>query len=162
MTYKTIFFVVLVVIFSVHSMAIAKNNPVRASVKEMERASSVLEREKAVAEKEKMLAGQEEKINTLNAELDKKIDRLGKLQDQVEVQLNELKTIKTKRFKDLIKVYSTMSASKVAPLLNSMEDGTVAEILRAMKTDAVAKIMPKLDPEKAVRVSRSMGLLKKQ
>jgi hypothetical protein len=39
-----------------------------------------------------------------------------------------------------------------------MEDVEVAEILRAMKTEAVAKIIPKLGQDKAVRVSRLLGL----
>ena len=60
-------------------------------------------------------------------------------------------------FKNLIKVYSTMSATKLSPLLNQMTDENVARILRAMKADQVAKIVPKLESEKAVRVSRLLG-----
>jgi len=52
-----------------------------------------------------------------------------------------------------------MSATKVAPLLDKMEDGDVVEILRAMKTDEVAKIIPRLDPDRAVRVSRGLGMM---
>ena len=51
-----------------------------------------------------------------------------------------------------------MSPSKVAPLLDKMEDVEAVEILRAMKTEAVAKIIPKLSQDKAVRVSRLLGL----
>jgi flagellar motility protein MotE (MotC chaperone) len=38
-----------------------------------------------------------------------------------------------------------------------MADANVAKILRAMKNDLVAKIIPKLEPQKAVRVSRLLG-----
>ena len=50
-----------------------------------------------------------------------------------------------------------MSSTKLAPLLNQMTDQNVTRILRAMKADQVAKIVPKLDSEKAVRVSRLLG-----
>jgi len=50
-----------------------------------------------------------------------------------------------------------MSASRLAPLLNDMEDAAVTRILKAMKSDQVAKIIPKLDQDKAVRVSRMLG-----
>ena len=141
-------------------VAWAENNPVQASWTEIVQASSLKEREAVVAAKEKELAVKEQKLAGLRTELDEKLAKLAEIQDKVEQRLTELNTVKGKRFKNLISVYSSMSASKVAPFLNGMEDDTVAEILRAMKTDLVAKIMPKLDPAKAVRVSKRMGLIK--
>jgi flagellar motility protein MotE (MotC chaperone) len=38
-----------------------------------------------------------------------------------------------------------------------MTDDNVAKVLRAMKAEQVALIMPKLDSEKAVKVSRLLG-----
>ena len=43
------------------------------------------------------------------------------------------------------------------PLLNQMTDDNVAQVLRAMKPEQVGQIMPKLDSEKAVRVSKLLG-----
>jgi flagellar motility protein MotE (MotC chaperone) len=137
----------------------AKSKPVQATSKEVAQASTVLAREQAVAAKEEALAKKEQELALLQTELDGKLARYAKLQKEVAGQLNELKGIQGKRFKNLIAVYSAMSPTKVAPLLNSMEDNTVAEVLQAMKTDLVAKIVPKLDPDKGVRVSKRLGLI---
>jgi len=153
--------VLMVIFFGQVCPAPAQNNPVQATRSDMTRAATLKAREEAVAAREKELTRREAELGALQVELDEKLARLATLQEETARQLAELKDIKSKRFKNLINVYSSMSATKVAPLLNSMEDKTVAEILGAMKNDLVAKIVPKLDPEKAVRVSRIMGLIKK-
>jgi flagellar motility protein MotE (MotC chaperone) len=138
----------------------AKNKPAQVTAKEVAHAVTVQSREEAVAAQEQALARKEQELAALQAELDSKLVRYAKLQKEVASQLAELQGVQSKRFKNLIAVYSAMSPSKVAPLLNSMEDTTVAQVLQAMKTDLVAKIVPKLEPDKAVRVSKRLGLLK--
>ncbi len=140
----------------------ARSKPEVVSAKEVAQATTVQAREQAVAVQEQALARKEQELVTLQSELDTKLERYAKLQKEVASQLTELKGIQSKRFKNLIAVYSTMSPSKVAPLLNSMEDATVTEVLQAMKTDLVAKIVPKLEPDKAVRVSKKLGLLQEK
>jgi len=140
----------------------AKNKPPQVTAKEVAQATTVQAREQSVAAQEQALARKEQELTALQTELDTKLARFAKLQKEVASQHDELKGIHGKRFKNLIAVYSAMSPSKVAPLLNSMEDTTVAEVLQAMKTDLVAKIMPKLEPEKAVRVSKLIGLLQEK
>jgi flagellar motility protein MotE (MotC chaperone) len=156
-----IFPCVLAVCLSVLPASVAaKNNPARASAKDIEQAFTLQTREQTVSMKEEELERQQQELTALQEELNEKLTRLATLQENVTEQLGQLQVIQGKRFKNLISVYSSMSATKVAPLLNSMEDGTVSQILQAMKTDQVAKIMPKLEPEKAVRVSKRLGLLR--
>lgn len=124
-------------------------------------AFNLKDREAAVASKEAELAKQAQLQAQVQKELDEKLARLSGLQAELKDQLAAIKGAQSQEFSNLVKIYSTMSASKVAPLLDTMEDPAVVKIFRAMKSDLVAKIMPKLKQEKAVAVSQSMGMLDK-
>lgn len=135
----------------------AADKPVKINQADISLAASLQEREQKIEEKEKELIVREQKNKALQQGIDAKLDTLMNLQKEVNEKLAEMKQVQDADFKNLIKVYSTMSATKLSPLLNQMTDENVARILRAMKADQVAKIVPKLEPEKAVRVSRLLG-----
>ncbi len=132
--------------------------PVRLTPQEVSVSAGLKEREDALAAKEKTMAEKEKELAALNKEVDEKYSQLNALQEELKGQLGGAGKGRDQQFKNLIKIYSAMSPSKVAPLLDKMEDVEAVEILRAMKTEAVAKIIPKLGQDKAVRVSRLLGL----
>jgi flagellar motility protein MotE (MotC chaperone) len=135
----------------------AVDKPVAVSRDNMELAASLQEREKVITARENELVSREQRNKDLQQEIDVKLARLSTLQKEISEKLAEIKKVQDADFKNLIKVYTTMSSTKLSPLLNQMTDQNVAQILRAMKADQVAKIVPKLDSEKAVRVSRLLG-----
>lgn len=137
----------------------AQKEPVKVSSQEMRLVVELKEKKDDLEKREKLLAKREAELAGVGKEVDEKLAHLLDLQEDLQRKLDELKTIKDKRFKNLVKIYSEMSATKLAPILNQMEDDTVAEILRAMKAPEVAKIIPKLDEGKAVRVSRLLGMI---
>lgn len=126
---------------------------------ELAQVNELHDREKLIAAKEKELAEKEAELQARQQENEGKLAKLLEVQTDLKKKLDELKVVKDKQFRDLIKVYSAMSPSKVAPLLNQMEDNEALEVLKGLKTDQVAKIMPKLEQQKAVRLSRMFGLL---
>jgi len=132
--------------------------PARLTSQEISVSAGLKEREDALAAKEKALAEKEKELTTLNKEVDEKYTKINAIQEELKGQLGGAGKGRDQQFKNLIKIYSAMSPSKVAPLLDKMEDDEAVEILRAMKTEAVAKILPKLGQDKAVRVSRLLGL----
>ncbi|MDH5299651.1 MAG: hypothetical protein OEV91_11595 [Desulfobulbaceae bacterium] len=138
----------------------AEKKPVRVGTAEVELATSLKERELAVEAKEKDLARREADLAALRKDVDAKLARLTVLQGDLQARLAALQQVADKDFKNLVKVYSAMSPTKMAPLLDEMDDATVTRILKAMKADLVAKIIPKLEKSKAVRVSRQLGMLK--
>jgi flagellar motility protein MotE (MotC chaperone) len=140
-----------------YSSLSAADKPVKVSSADISLAASLQEREQALAKKDKELVAREQKTRELKREIDEKLARLSELQREINEKLDEMKKVQDADFKNLIKVYSTMSATKLSPLLNQMTDENVARILKAMKADQVAKIVPKLESEKAVRVSRLLG-----
>lgn len=135
-----------------------EKSPVKLTPQEISSAVGLKEREDALAAKEKALAEKEKELAALKKEVDEKFTQLNALQEELKGQLGGAGKGRDQQFKNLIKIYSAMSPSKVAPLLDKMEDDEAVEILRAMKTEAVAKIIPKLTQAKAVRVSRLLGL----
>jgi len=126
---------------------------------EMAQVNELRDREKIIAIKEKELAEKEEEMKARQQETEEKLTKLLEVQADLKTKLDELKVVKDKQFRDLMKIYTAMSPSKVAPLLNQMEDSEALEVLKGLKTDQVAKIMPKLEQQKAVRLSRLLGLL---
>lgn len=132
--------------------------PVKLTPQEISVSAGLKEREDALAAKEKAMAEKEKELSALNKEVDEKYTKLNTIQEELKGQLGGAGKGKDQQFKNLIKIYSAMSPSKVAPLLEKMEDVEAVEILRAMKAEAVAKIIPKLSQDKAVRVSRLLGL----
>lgn len=137
-----------------------EQKPVKIDKMDFSVAQSLKEREESVRLLEVSVKKDREEIDAVKKDVDAKLARIIKLQQELKEQLAELNMTNDAQFKNLIKIYSAMSASKAAPLLNKMEDVTVVQILRAMKTDLVATIIPKLDPDKAVSVSKKLGMLK--
>lgn len=131
----------------------------KATSEELAQVSELREREKIIAAREKELAEKDEELKARQQEADEKLTKLIAVQNDLKIKLDELKVVKDKQFRELMKVYTAMSPSKVAPLLNQMEDNEALEVLKGLKTDHVAKIMPKLEQQKAVRLSRLLGLL---
>jgi flagellar motility protein MotE (MotC chaperone) len=135
----------------------AADLPVAISPEEIEKSISLQQREEAVAAREKELDRRQQELDAVQKELDGRLEQITALQKDVEAKLAAIRQEQDTSFKNLIKVYSSMSASKIAPLLNQMTDDNVAQVLRAMKPEQVGQIMPKLDSEKAVRVSKLLG-----
>lgn len=152
-------FVLLLTIGGGAAMAETTPKPVAASPDELRLSAQLRDREKALLAKEEALARRTAELAELEQRVGAELARLIKLQEELKLKLVELTAVKDKNFKELIKIYSTMSASRVAPLLNQMDDADALEILRGLKADQVAQIMPKLNQAKAVRLSRMLGLM---
>lgn len=136
------------------------SKPVKVTEQQIDWAASLQKREEEVARREKEVALRQQGLAELQKDVDEKIGKLGKMQVEVQARLAELSPMQDKQFNNLIKIYSVMSAAKVAILLDKMDEPTIVQILGALKTDFVAKILLKLDPDRAVRVSKLMGMLK--
>ncbi len=132
-------------------------NPIRVKQAEIEMAASLRVRELAVSIQEKEIGRREKMLEGIRQDVEAKLIEITKLQEDVTTKLALLQERQTEDFRNLIKVYSTMSVSKLVPLLNQMGDADVARILRAMKTEQVGKIVAKMDQKKAVRISQLLG-----
>ncbi|MFZ5776059.1 MAG: MotE family protein [Thermodesulfobacteriota bacterium] len=137
----------------------ADKGPVKVTSEEAALAASLKSREDAIAVREQAVAAKEAELKQLAKEVDEKYARLIARQEELKKQIGGMGGVREQRFRNLVKIYTTMSPSKVAPLLDKMDDDEATEILKAMKAEQVAKILPKIEPTKAVRLSRQLGLL---
>ncbi len=147
--------------FAAHTAA---GQPLRkAGAVALERTQALRKREAAVRAQEEALKIKKKQLAAMKADIDKRITRLARMQKNFEARLAagmaEYQAVKNKNFKKLIKIYSAMSPSKLAPLLNAMSDLETTRVLRAMKTDLAAKVIAKLEQAKAVAVSKQLGML---
>lgn len=148
---------------SVAALHALDKQPVKAiTPADVAKALELKEREEALVAKEAEFAKKAEEQAQMRKDVEEKLVRLSAMQSELKGQFEAIKGAQRQEFMNLIKIYSAMSPSKVAPLLDSMDDGDVVRILRAMKAEQVAKIMPKLTQPKAVSVSQEMGMLAEQ
>jgi len=163
---KIAFFAVIVICLVVSGVAVLyalDQQPNKAvTPADVAKALELKEKEAALATREAELAKREKTQGEVQKELDDKLAKLTAIQAGLRDQLAAIKGAESAEFTNLVKIYSTMSPAKVAPLLDAMDDPSVVKIFRAMKSDQVAKIMPKLKQEKAVSVSQGLGLIDRQ
>jgi flagellar motility protein MotE (MotC chaperone) len=148
-----------VLISGFSSLAAAEIKSITVLPGEIEATSSLRQREAAVAVRERELAAREELVRELEIEVEGKLSRLIELQKDIQEKLTVLKEAEDQNFRNLVRVYSAMKPSSVTLLLNQMEDAAAVRILRAMKVEMAAKIIPKLDKDKAVRISKQLGMI---
>ena len=104
----------------------------------------------ALEKKKKDLALLQDQVN-------KRLASLSALEEEISRKLEELKTIKTKRFKLLVGAYANMKPSKAARLLAAMDQDMAIKILSALKTDQVARILSSMPPEKAASLAEALS-----
>lgn len=115
----------------------------RSIKKDMDLRSKALdERQRSIEEAE---AGVATRINELES-------LVAKLQDQ----LQQEKSIKSKKIKKLAAVYSSMKAEKAAPVITMMKLDTVVKMFARMDDKKVGKILSFLAPEKAVSITQAL------
>jgi len=136
-----------------------QTRPVRASQEELAHSSRLRDRERALTAWEERLTQREQLLAEMEQDLERELERVLALQQEAKATLDALTAARDQAFRDLIRVYSAMRPTRVAELLNQMSDQDALEILRGLKTDMVADIIPRLEREKAVRLSRQLGLL---
>lgn len=140
----------------------AEQKPVRVTPADVEKAMALKVREEAIAVKEKDVQERERVLADVQKDVDDKLAKLLALQQEVQGHVEEFKTIQTAEFKKMIKIFSALSASKVVTLFDKMDEDEIVRILRAMKFDQVIKIIPKFDPQRAVNISKRLGMMEDQ
>lgn len=130
------------------------------SVEERRILVSLQEERKKLQEKEKVLAARELELKSLQAEVDKKLNELKDLKEDVQKLLTRKEEEETKKIRDLGKVYEKMDPRKAAQLIPSLKKDLAIGILANMKKKAAAKIFNNMERDKALLLSKSFPLLK--
>ena len=97
---KIVVFCLVFMIIS-YPAAAEETRPVQITEADVARAIALKEREEAVETREKELSSREQELAAVRKEVDQKLARLVSLQSEVKGQLDELKSIQGKEFKNL-------------------------------------------------------------
>lgn len=111
---------------------------------------SYLEKERAKIQAEKRT------LALLRADVKKDIQRMEKLQKQLNDTLNKKDEIREKRILKLVKVYQKMQPSEAVKLLNNINEDLMLSILFKMKEKQQGKILSLMEPTKAAIISEKL------
>ena len=107
-------------------------------------------------EKEKFLARREQQLLLLQDEINKKIEDLTRLREEIREQMEIKRTAKENQVKHLIKIYSTMKPQKVAQLIEKLDINLITELFSRMKGDVVGQILSFVDTEIGARITQGL------
>lgn len=114
------------------------------------------EKENLIEEREKFLARREDQLLALQEEINKKIEDLTRLRNEIREELDRKKTAQEKQVKHLIKIYSTMKPQKVAELIKKLDINLTTELFSRMKGDAVGKILSFVEPAIGAKITQGL------
>jgi flagellar motility protein MotE (MotC chaperone) len=110
----------------------------------------------ALQRKEEQLKRREESLRTLEKEVDAKLERVQRIQADIKQMIEEAKSIRDRKFKHLIDVYSSMKAQNAAQALSKLDEDTAVKILAGMRGRSAGEILNNVAPEKAARLSEAL------
>jgi flagellar motility protein MotE (MotC chaperone) len=130
-----------------------------SSVEERRILSSLLEEKTKIAAQKKRLDAREMELKTLQTEVDKKLNELKRMREEVKELFAQKETEENARILNLSKVYEKMDPAKAARVIATLETELAVDILANMKQKSAGKILNNLEGEKAATLSVAFSSL---
>jgi flagellar motility protein MotE (MotC chaperone) len=108
-------------------------------------------------EKEKDLEKRNAELIAFQAEIDKKVEMLSKLRNEIKSQMAQKEGIERQKIKHLIKAYSAMKPQSAADLIERLEKPFAIELLSQMKGESVGQILTYVEKEKAAKLVEGLA-----
>jgi len=131
-----------------------------SSVEERRILASLKEERATLAAREKLLNTREMGLKTLQTEVDKKLNELRRLREEVEKLVAQKDEEENARILNLSKVYEKMDPTKAASIIATLKTDLAVDILANMKQKSAGKILNNLEGEKAASLSVAFSKLK--
>ena len=131
-----------------------------SSVEERRILASLKEERANIAAREKLLNTREMGLKTLQTEVDKKLNELRRLREEVEKLVAQKDEEENARILNLSKVYEKMDPTKAASIIATLKTDLAVDILANMKQKSAGKILNNLEGEKAASLSVAFSKLK--
>ncbi len=104
--------------------------------------------------REALIREREKKLEALRASVEKEINRLLTIQNEIKAHLEKKVAEREAKSKYLAKMYSSIKAKKAAKLLEELDEDLAVRVLKLMKPEAAGQILTYLDPKKAARLTK--------
>lgn len=153
------FFVISPQNLAIGEMVVAPDLEHSSSVEERRILSSLLEEKTKIAAQKKHLDAREMELKTLQAEVDKKLNELRRMREEVKELFAQKETEEKARILNLSKVYEKMDPAKAARVIATLETELAVDILANMKQKSAGKILNNLEGEKAAALSVAFSTL---
>jgi flagellar motility protein MotE (MotC chaperone) len=109
----------------------------------------IVQKMNKLKEKERQLQKRSDELTAFQAELDKKIEVLAKIRNEIKSQMARKEAIEQQKIKHLIKAYAAMKPQSAAGLIERLEKPFAIQLLSNMKGEAVGKILTYVEKEQA-------------
>ena len=135
------------------AVAASGDNAGEPSVGEKKKAADQLV---LIEEREKFLNRKEQRLLALQEEINKRLEDLTRLRDEIRESMAVKKTVQEKQVKHLIKIYSTMKPQKVAELIEKLDIDLITELFSRMKGDVVGQILSFVDTDTGAKITQGL------
>ncbi|MFQ5432069.1 MAG: MotE family protein [Nitrospinota bacterium] len=114
-------------------------------------------RQEELDRREKELKSREGRVDSLERDLDKKIDELKRMQLKLEELIKLRDDVEKKNVSALSKTYSAMQPAVAADRIKAMDRAIALKILGAMKSKQAAKVLSSLDAKTATEMTEQLA-----
>jgi flagellar motility protein MotE (MotC chaperone) len=114
------------------------------------------EKQKTLEKREAFLKTEEQRLLALKKEILEKMAALKADQEKLAGELDKVKDVDAKKYKDLAKVFDSTPAAKAGAMLEVMDLKTAAGITLNMKKEKAGAIWGYLSPKKAVEITHEI------
>ncbi len=115
-------------------------------------------KQKELAEREAGLVDKEERLKTVKADIEKKIEEFARLKEGIEALIKKLDEADAERTKKIVKIYESMPPEDVASRIEKLDEGMAVALLSSMSEKKAAKILAMVTVDKAVRLTESLRI----
>ena len=99
---------------------------------------------------------EEERMNILKSDIQKEIEQLKKLKQEIENAQKALDEKTKEKLTQIAKIYEAMPAEEAARRLEKLDDDTAVIILIALKPKSAGKILAQMESDKAAAISKKI------
>ena len=125
------------------------------------REAKLRKREQELSEKEAKLKKMEARLVSLKEDVEARAAEVNDLQNSLAAEAKKLaereKALQDGKITHLVKIYSSMEATKAAATLNKLQLDTVVRILGNMKGKSAGAIMAMMPPDKGAIISERLS-----
>lgn len=117
----------------------------------------VVKKMELLKKREQELEKRKTELLAFQKEIDKKIEDLTKLRNEIKSQMAAKETIAKQKIRHLIKVYSAMKPQSAAGLIEKQNKAFAVEMLAQMKGERVGEILTYVEREKAASLIEGLA-----
>lgn len=107
-------------------------------------------------QREETLALRQQELEKLEKQIDEKIKKFRKLEENIKAEVAAYRQISDERIRHLVKIYSSMKPGAAAGLMNNLDTDVAVEVFLNMKGEVAGGILSYMDTTKAATITQRL------